>query len=34
VEYLPFVLLLGWQWRRSPTRALPAATLGLVRDIP
>ncbi len=34
LEYLPFVLLLGWQWRRSPTRALPAATLGLVRDIP
>ena len=33
-EYLPFVLLLGWQWRRSPTRALPTATPGLVRDIP
>jgi len=34
VEYLPFVLLLVWQWRCSATRALPAATLGLVRDIP
>jgi len=34
VEYLPFVLLLVWQWRCSATRALPAATPGLMRDIP
>ena len=34
LEYLPFVLLLGWQWRCSETRALPAAHLGFAREIP
>jgi len=34
LEYLPFILLLCWQWRCSKTRALPAAHLGLVREIP
>jgi hypothetical protein len=34
MEYLPFVLLLVWQWRCPTTRALPAAPLGFARKLP
>lgn len=34
LEYLPYILLLGWQWHRSSTRALPTASLGLGGKIP
>jgi hypothetical protein len=34
VEYLPFVLLLVWQWRYPPSPALPTAPLGCARKLP
>jgi len=34
LEYLPFVLLLCWERWRPEIPALPAARLGLVREIP
>ncbi len=34
LEYLPFFLLLGWQWHIAERRTLTSATQGFAREIP